>query len=370
MNIKQLRKELDAAGVFEKREAQSWAKITFLLALVAAMTVAHFTLPLWASVLLLPLTTVFSVTIAMMGHEGAHKALSRSGWRNELMAHLAFAGFSGLGVQYWKYKHNVKHHAHTNIVEEDLDLNLWPMASSAAQYQESGPARRWFQRNCQGFMFWPLTSFLAWSMRFSTWQYTIKYAMERGIDRRWLVDVGSMLLHLVLWVVLPAVLISPWAILYYVAVWTLAGPMLAAIFAPAHMSLPILTEHQDKWMLQFETTRDLAMPAWMSWFFVGLDHQLEHHLFPRIPHQNMRKAAQVTQAWAAREGVPYYQVGYFTGLWDVTRYMAVAWKLDPTDGEHISQWDAHRSERNLSLSAQPQRESNSAAPQHAQPALP
>jgi fatty acid desaturase len=347
MDVKALRRDLEAAGVFEKQEGRSWRKLALLAVVFAGMVAAHLVMPLWGVLLLLPFTSVVAVTIAMLGHEGGHRALSHSQFRNELMIHLTFTAFSGLGTNYWRYKHNVKHHSHTNIDGEDPDLNLWPMASSAAQHRESVPARRWFQRNLQGFMFWPLTLFLSWSMRASGIEYLVRYARERGVDRRWALDVACLVTHLTCWVILPSIFISPLAILFYLGVWTLAGPMLAAIFAPAHMSMPVLTGHHDKWRLQFETTRNLAMPAWLSWFFIGLDYQLEHHLFPRIPHQNMKMASAVTRAWAAREGVPYYEVNYVTGLRDVTRYMAVAWRLDPTDPDHQAQWNMQRSEHDL-----------------------
>ncbi len=348
MDVKALRRELDAAGVFKKKELQSWLKLAFLMAVFSGLTLTAINLPIWGAALLLPVISVIAVTMAMLGHEGGHRALSRSKFRNELMIHLAFSAFSGLGAMYWRYKHNVKHHSHTNIDGEDPDLNLWPMASSTAQYNEAGPKRRWFQRNLQRYMFWPLTLMLSWSMRGSSVIYMVEYRKTRGIDKAWILDVSCMLLHLIGWVVLPTIFISPWAIAFYLGVWTLAGPMLAAVFAPAHMSMPVLTGHNNKWLLQFETTRNLAMPAWLSWFFIGLDHQIEHHLFPRIPHQNMRKAGEITRAWAAREGVPYYEIDYAKGLMDVTRYMAVAWKLDPTDHDQQSQWNATRSERNLS----------------------
>ena len=34
----------------------------------------------------------------------------------------------------------------------------------------------------------------------------------------------------------------------------------------------------------------------------------------------------MTKAWAAREGVPYQEIGYFASLVDVTRFMHDAWR--------------------------------------------
>lgn len=37
------------------------------------------------------------------------------------------------------------------------------------------------------------------------------------------------------------------------------------------------------------TTQDIECAKWMDWFHGGLQFQLEHHLFPRVPRHNLRK---------------------------------------------------------------------------------
>ncbi len=346
LDIKGLRRELTEAGIFEKCEGRTWAKLGFLFGVLALCIAGHILAPLWVSVLMTPVTALVSVTIAMLGHEGGHLALSNTRWRNDLMLHLAFPAFGGLGALYWKWKHNVKHHAHPNIAEQDPDLGLWPMASTALEYRKSSPNRQFFQRNFQSFMFWPLTFFLAFSMRAATLQYMWSYVRERGVDRKWMLDAVSLMIHVIAWLIIPTYFLGPWAVAFYIAHWAIGGAMLAAIFAPAHMGMPILTDHNDKWRLQLETSRNLRMPAWMGWFFIGLDYQIEHHLFPRIPHQKMSMAAPIVRRWAARQGAPYFVVDYFDGLADVSRYMAAAWKLDAQEGDSPEKWGLKGSEWN------------------------
>jgi fatty acid desaturase len=124
----------------------------------------------------------------------------------------------------------------------------------------------------------------------------------------------------------------------------IAGFYLASVFAPAHMSLPIVTDHDDTWRLQFETTRNFVLPKWLSFFFIGLDYQLEHHLFMRAPHQNLAKIAEYTQRWAAERDLPYYVVDYTKGWTDVMRYMEDAWRLEPTDPDSMRSWPVRTSE--------------------------
>jgi fatty acid desaturase len=138
--------------------------------------------------------------------------------------------------------------------------------------------------------------------------------------------------HVVLWIVIPSILFGFWAaLLYWLTMWSVVGVMLAMIFAPAHMGLPILKQHRDPWRLQLETTRNLVLPRWLSFFFIGLDYQVVHHLMANVPHQNMRPAAGIVGAWAAREGCRSLEIGYWEGLKDVTRFMHRAWDIPARD---------------------------------------
>jgi fatty acid desaturase len=41
----------------------------------------------------------------------------------------------------------------------------------------------------------------------------------------------------------------------------------------------------------------------------GLNHQIEHHLFPSMPTANLRAARAVVRDHCAEIGVPYHQTG-------------------------------------------------------------
>jgi hypothetical protein len=88
---------------------------------------------------------------------------------------------------------------------------------------------------------------------------------------------------------------------------------------------------ENLWRHQLETTRNFVLPRWISGFFVGLDFQVEHHLFPRMPHQQLRRASPVVRRWCARAGIPYQELGYDAAVIDVTRFMAAAWQHEPRE---------------------------------------
>lgn len=329
LNLNSLRRELRSSGAFERREAASWFKLLFFAGCISGCLFAQATASFWVSVILVVPTAFFSAAFAMMGHEGSHRSFSSSPLRNQLLFHIAFPVFGGVSAQYWSWKHDVKHHSKPNVVDEDPDIQLWPMVSTATEYRRSSGWRRFFQRHIQGFAFWPLCLMLVWSMRTSSLAFMYRSIRDRGFDRDVVWDTASLGLHILFWIILPTYFFGLNGLLLYVGVWSLVGLFLSMVFSPAHIGMPVYRDSKDTIRLQFETTRNLILPSWLSFFFIGLEYQIEHHLFPRIPHQNLKMASQVTRAWAEQNDVPYHCIGYGQGLIAVTREMNNAWKREP-----------------------------------------
>ena len=334
--MKGLRTELTAAGVFRHHEAASWAKLGLLLTGLAGCLVGIAAGGLVPALVLVPAAAVFSVTAAMLGHEGSHRSFSASPGRNQLLLHIAFPLLSGLGAQYWRHKHDGLHHGHPNVLGSDPDVGLWPMASCREEHERASPLLRWWQRRWQGAAFWPLTTMMPVVMRIPSVMHLVH--RRRKADAAWFADAACLVLHYTLWLVIPSLVWGPLpAIGVYMGIWSLVGVMLALIFAPAHLGLPLVGNQHNDWLHQLETTRNLKVPRWLSWFFVGLEYQIEHHLFPRISHQEMARASAIVEAWCRRVGAPYRRIGYGAALVDVTRFIARAWDAPVQDRDELRQ---------------------------------
>lgn len=327
--IRALRHELNAAGVFERRERQTTFKLLLFLATAGTLIALTTMGPLWLAVLLLPPTAFFLSAAAMVGHEGGHRSFSSRTSVNEILYHLLFPLMGGLSALQWKDKHNVRHHGHPNVVDIDDDMELWPLAHNREAYLKSGRARQFVQRHAQAWLWWPMTMLFTWSIKVDSVGFLISSVRKHGVTRAWLFDLFAQLGHYTLWLVVPSFIWGFWPVFaYYVAIFALVSLMLALVFAPGHMGLPIRHDHPDGWLLQLETTRNLILPRWLSFFFVGLDHQIEHHLFPKIPHAHLPRAASIVRPWIEARGLPYQQLPYLTALKVVTRYVADAWRYD------------------------------------------
>lgn len=328
--LSSLRAELRLAGVFESREAASWLKMGVLFTGLIASFVGLWYFGPWAALVAIPLAGIFGTAIAMFGHEGSHKSFSSNPKRNTLVQYLTFPLFSGLGALYWREKHDRLHHGHPNVENVDPDIRPFPFASSTKGHQQSSKTEQWIQRNLQSWAFWPATALLSIGMRKSSIIHLVKvHPKKHGYDAMWWADLGCQVAHYTLWMVIPSLIWGPLVgVGVYMGTWAVVGVLLALIFLPAHVGLPILEEQNHDWMHQVETTRDLALPKLVSYFFIGLDYQVEHHLFPKIPHMNLPRAQAITAEWCKRHNVGYLQEPYLDALMDSARFMATAYARD------------------------------------------
>lgn len=52
---------------------------------------------------------------------------------------------------------------------------------------------------------------------------------------------------------------------------------------------------------QLRTTMDISTPLYLDFLHGGLNFQVSHHLFPRMPRFRFRAAAEVVKEWVAAE---------------------------------------------------------------------
>jgi len=67
---------------------------------------------------------------------------------------------------------------------------------------------------------------------------------------------------------------------------------------------------------QTSGTIDITCSSWMDWFFGGLQFQLEHHLFPRLPRCHLRNVSPVVRELCKKHNLPYRSLSFFeANLW-------------------------------------------------------
>ncbi|MEK9731339.1 MAG: acyl-CoA desaturase [Candidatus Poseidoniales archaeon] len=329
--MKELRERLTTMGLMKKPTLKSWTKVITLLGIVLSLYFVHSQIPMYWGLLLIPITALFTTTLSMAGHEGVHASACNSRAGNISLAALVFPLFCGLSMEYWRDKHNIKHHAHPNVVHQDPDIHSWPLTFSQEEYQQSGKVRRFFQRNLQAYFFWPISLLVGHLMRWDGLKFLLTHPFKnkkKRFTKLWALDLGLMMAHFFLWLGLPILLGVPWQITigFYILLWALVGTYLTAIFIVGHAGRPIVTEYDENWRLQIETGRRIKTNRLTSFFFVGLDYQIEHHLLPSVSHFNLPKVAPIVKKYAEERGWEYEEMGFFRALIYSTAFLHRAWR--------------------------------------------
>ena len=185
-----LGRALKQSGVFEPAPVRTIAK--FLLHALgggALYVVCLRASPAVSALLVVPTALIWIVAV-MMGHDATHGAAFRSRAANAALRNVAFPFMSGMSGLFWRYKHNLLHHRHPNVVGQDEDLEMLPLAVGRAYHLGSSPREQWIQRWVQnGAILWTMTVLLPWDLRLRSVRYLASSARLRGITREWTIDV-------------------------------------------------------------------------------------------------------------------------------------------------------------------------------------
>jgi linoleoyl-CoA desaturase len=261
-------------------------------------------------------------------HDANHDSFSKRRWVNRALAYTSDA--LGASSWLWRFQHNTLHHGNANVVGFDADIALAPFARLAP----GQPWHRWYR--AQHVYIWPLYGFLALkNLLVSDLVALVSGRMDRQPIRQRVRPrvvaqiVGGKVAHLG-WAVVIPLLFNPWwgVLLFYLACSWLVGFVLAITFQLAHcvdittMYASTVPRRGDDFAAhQLDTTADVATPVpvighFVRWLVGGLDHQIEHHLAPRLPHTIYPLLADRFRRACNDNGVPYR---LHPGVWPALR---------------------------------------------------
>jgi linoleoyl-CoA desaturase len=266
--------------------------------------------PLWLAGLV-----VGTILIAFcVMHDANHGAYFGTRRLNHLMGWTADS-LLGLSSYAWRVKHNVAHHTYTNVDGFDADVTQMPFA----RFMPPQDSRPWYR--FQHVYIWPLYALMA--LRWQTIGDVAAFARGRigesalRVPRGW--DLSGLVLGkalFVAWAIVVPLLFFPWwAVLAgYLLFSMVVSVIMAVTFQLAHcveeadfVTAGQLSEHKRVWAVhEVETTVDFCPGnRVLTWFLGGLNYQIEHHLFPRVPHTHYSRIAEIVERNARLHGVRY-----------------------------------------------------------------
>tara|TARA_B110000263_G_scaffold198657_1_gene177555 strand:- start:1839 stop:2939 length:1101 start_codon:yes stop_codon:yes gene_type:complete len=251
-------------------------------------------------------------------HDGNHGSFSKKKWVNKLMGSSIYI-LAG-NVYNWKIKHNLLHHTYTNIHGHDEDLEAGRIIRFS-KHSKWLPFHR-FQHIYSIFTYGLLTINWAITSDFITMTKYLKrrltYKTILNPSRLWSILILTKILYLIIWIIIPVTFLKIvwWKILIgFFAMHYTAGIILSLIFQLAHIvedaQMPMPQKNtgtmKNTWAIhQLLTTVNFSNKSkFLNWFTGGLNHQIEHHIFPHISHIHYTDIARIVKKTAKEFNLPY-----------------------------------------------------------------
>jgi fatty acid desaturase len=212
----------------------------------------------------------------------------------------------------WRMAHNVRHHAYTNIGGKDPDIDF-------------GPVRLTEQTPFRVHHLWQVP--LSLLVLFPNFGLLMSGHAVTADERRrmWRKLASYYAKNYALFPLLAGplfwkVLLGNWMAERLRDIWS-AATIYCGHIGPDTKSWPEGTKASSRgawYAMQVEATNNFQVSRPVSLLCGGLDHQIEHHLFPKLPPNRLREIAPRVRAICEAHGVSYRNDG-----WGRTLYRAL-----------------------------------------------
>ena len=315
----QLKRLIKQNGLLDRQPAYYMGKTVFTLGLLAVSLALLFVLgDTWFQLLNAAYLAFVFVQISLLSHDFGHRQFTfHSSRKNEWLT-LIFGNFLlGLSRQWWIDKHN-EHHGHPNQMDLDPDVDIPLLAFEEEQaLGKRGLAR--FVVKYQAALIFPLSLLQAISMLRSSIEFL---AAKKA--KSTLVEALTMCAHFALYFGLLFSVLEPLQALLFVAVHRgLFGTYMVSIFAPNHKAMPLLEGDSkvDFLRRQVLTSRNVIAHPITDFWYGGLNYQIEHHLFPRLPRNKLREAQPIIRGFCQEHSIAYHETGVLQSYREILQHL-------------------------------------------------
>jgi len=249
-------------------------------------------------------------------HDSLHGAYSRKKFINR------FIGWStwllGVDSKNWQIQHNVLHHSFTNI--EHIDEDIEPRFIFRFSPNQPWKPIQKFQ-HLYALFFYGFSTLIWVTVKdfIKAFKYKKENLIKPGRPFQWHIAqiILRKIIYFSLFLVLPSLWLSYpiWMVaLMFLTMHFVAGFILTFTFQCAHVmetsefiDIEEKVVPENRLVHQLKTTANFGMNSrLLFWFTGGLNHQIEHHLFPHICHIHYRKIAGIVRTTAAEFDIPYH----------------------------------------------------------------
>jgi fatty acid desaturase len=216
---------------------------------------------------------------------------------------------------------HTRHHANPNQVGKDPDV-----ANDVIVFTEDGAREHRglmaLLTRYQGWLFFPLLTLEGLNLHVTAFRSLLRSGQgDRAVRVRELVTIGVRLATyagVVLWWLGPGI-----GLAFLGVQLAVFGVYMGASFAPNHKGMAMLPEGSklDFLSKQVLTSRNIRGGWPMNVLMGGLNHQVEHHLFPSMPRPHLARARHIVREHCAAAGLPYTETSLVRSYAIVVSYL-------------------------------------------------
>ncbi|TQS32748.1 hypothetical protein Golomagni_06926, partial [Golovinomyces magnicellulatus] len=267
--------------------------------------------------------------LVFLAHDAGHIGITHNYQFDSILGMVIADFIGGLSMGWWKNNHNV-HHIVTNAPEHDPDIEHMPLF--AISHRLLGNLRSsYYDRimeydafakvllRIQTWTYYPFLALGRFNLYVLSWQYLIAgKGPKKGIAawHRWLEITGQIFFwywfgYLMVYKSIP----DAWSRFVFILVSHVASSPLHVQIVLSHfaMSTADLGPQESFPQKMLRTTMDVDCPPWLDFIHGGLQFQVIHHLFPRMPRHNLRRAQKLVIDFCNEVDIPYAYYGFADG---------------------------------------------------------
>jgi fatty acid desaturase len=315
----ELKRLIKQNGLLDRQPAYYAGKITFTFGLLAVGLALLLILDNpWLQLLDAAYLAFVFVQISLLAHDCGHRQFSfRTSWKNDCITLIVGNLLLGVSRQWWIDKHN-EHHGHPNQIDVDPDIDIPLLAFEEEQALDKRGLARFVVKH-QAFLIFPLSLLQSLSMTRSS----VRFLFEKKAKST-LAEALALGAHFVLYLGLLFSVLEPLQAVLFVAVHRgLFGMYMVSIFAPNHKAMPVLNSDSQLDFLhrQVLTSRNVIAHPITDFWYGGLNYQIEHHLFPRLPRNKLREAQPIIKDFCGVHAIAYYETSVLQSYREILQHL-------------------------------------------------
>lgn len=273
---------------------------------------------------------IFWQQMAFIGHDLGHNAVTHNRIYDSYLGLFVGNLCTGISIGWWKRSHNV-HHIATNSCTYDPDIQHLPVfavdpvlvttklfSTYANMYMPLSDVAHVLVKY-QHWLYYPVMAFARFNLYIQSLNHALRlsyYGTAGDLIWRQNLQIAS-LAGFWTWLLAMTLSLPTWEsrILFFLPAHMVAG-ILHVQITLSHFPMETYTgvtydDSSNGYLrTQLATTLDIDCSPAMDWFHGGLQFQVVHHLWPRLPRHNLRRVKVILESFCKEHDLVYNQASF------------------------------------------------------------